>query len=113
MTARRVEFVGTRQWITMSVRHDPAQSLVLAGASLGLAGLTLSLFGRRRRVWFRVAPAAGPSAARCLVEAGGLPRTEQPDFADEFARLVEAVNGTEVPPSDGEAVVHPDAGRSA
>ena len=60
-----------------------------------LAGLMGSLFGRRRRVWFRVTPAdpgsGSPTSGSSLVEAGGLPRTEHPGFADEFAQLVAAV----------------------
>ena len=80
-----VEFVGTRRWITVSVRYDPGGPVVLAGAVLLLAGLLGSLTGRRRRVWFRVAPARDG----CLVEAGGLPRSDYPGFADEFARLAD------------------------
>ena len=56
-----------------------------------------SLFGRRRRVWFRVTPPEGgsPTSGSSLVEAGGLPRTEHPGFADEFAQLVAAVSADE------------------
>nr|WP_203938951.1 cytochrome c biogenesis protein ResB [Spirilliplanes yamanashiensis] len=90
----RIEFAGTRRWITVSVRANPAQSLLLVGSVAGLAGLMLSLAGRRRRVFFRVTP-AGPAAAGgpagvSLIEAGGLPRTDYPGFADEFDRLVAA-----------------------
>jgi cytochrome c biogenesis protein len=92
-----VEFLGTRQWITMSVRHDPAQPFVLGGAVVGLAGLMLSLTGRRRRVFFRITPAeptdGGTAGGVSLIEAGGLPRTDYPGFADEFVRLVEAARG--------------------
>jgi cytochrome c biogenesis protein len=86
-----VEFLGTRPWISLSVRHDPGEPVVLVGVGLLLAGLVASLTGRRRRIWFRIAPeaaASGPAPARSLVEAGGLPRSDQPGFADEFARLV-------------------------
>ncbi|HEX8628354.1 MAG TPA: cytochrome c biogenesis protein ResB [Catenuloplanes sp.] len=88
-----VELVDTREWITISVRSDPAQPVVLAGAVVGLAGLMLSLTGRRRRVWFRVTPSpAGPSptGGSSVVRAGGLPRTDYPGFADEFRALVAA-----------------------
>jgi cytochrome c biogenesis protein len=91
-----LEFLGTRPFITVSVRYDPTQPVVLAGAVLGLLGLMLSLAGKRRRVWFRISspaadrtgPAPGPGGS--LVQAGGLPRTDYPGFADEFARLVAA-----------------------
>lgn len=70
-----------------------------------LGGLMGSLFARRRRVWFRVTPvdpdSGSPTNGSSLVEAGGLPRTEHPGFADEFAQLVAAVSGDERP--DGRA----------
>ncbi|GGN69707.1 cytochrome c biogenesis protein [Actinoplanes lobatus] len=78
-----LEFAGIRRFATISIRHDPTQFLMLIGAVLGLAGLMLSLFTHRRRVWFRVVPAENGSA----IEAGGLPRTDYPGFGDEFAAL--------------------------
>ena len=38
--------------------------------------------------------AEAPTGGSSLVEAGGLPRTDYPGFADEFAQLVAAVSGT-------------------
>jgi cytochrome c biogenesis protein len=85
-----VQFVGTQQWITVSIRHDPGQPIVLGGAIALLAGLLGSLIGKRRRVFFRISPAG--------IEAGGLPRSDYPGFADEFAEIVRAVNpGVSVP----------------
>ncbi|MDI1461854.1 cytochrome c biogenesis protein ResB [Catellatospora sp. KI3] len=78
----RLEFVGTRQWITVSIRHDPGEQIVLVGVILLLVGLPLSLYGRRRRVWLKLRPDG-------TAQAGGLPRTEYPGFEDEFASLVE------------------------
>jgi cytochrome c biogenesis protein len=88
----RLEFLGTEPFATLSVRYDPTQDLVLAGAVLGLIGLMLSLAGRRRRVWFRAAPPPGSSGTPggTVMEAGGLPRTDYPGFAEEFAALVTA-----------------------
>jgi cytochrome c biogenesis protein len=90
-----LEFLGTRPFITVSVRYDPTQPIVLAGAVLGLLGLTGSLAGKRRRVWFRITsppdlagPAPGPGGS--VVQAGGLPRTDYPGFAEEFTQLVAA-----------------------
>lgn len=104
----RLEFLGTEPYVTLSVRYDPGQALLLVSSGFLLVGLMGSLFGRRRRVFFRVlpagaadAPAAGaadpaggsPTSGSSLVEAGGLPRTDHPGFADEFAQLVAAVSG--------------------
>jgi cytochrome c biogenesis protein len=86
-----VEFVGTRQWVALSVRDDPGQRIVLGSVALMLAGLMLSLTGKRRRVWFRVGPSP-TGGSSTLVEAGGLPRTDYPGFAEEFARLVRDVD---------------------
>jgi cytochrome c biogenesis protein len=95
----RAQFLGTRQYVTLSVRHDPGEPVVLASVGVLLVGLMLTLFGRRRRVWFRIT-AADPTAGRAadgssLVEAGGLPRTDYPGFADEFDKLVAAVQRRE------------------
>ena len=88
----KLEFVGTRPFATLAVRHDPTQPLVLGGAVLGLLGLMLSLAGHRRRLWFRIAPRAGSGS---LMEAGGLPRTDYPGFDEEFGQVVAAARGSE------------------
>jgi cytochrome c biogenesis protein len=90
-----VEFLGTKQYATLSVRYDPGEKPVLASAAVGLLGLMLSLTGRRRRVFFRVT-----TGRSNLVEAGGLPRTDYAGFAEEFAQLVKDVEG----PVDGRTV---------
>jgi cytochrome c biogenesis protein len=77
-----VEFLGTRRWVTLSVRHDPGERIVLVSVAVLLVGLPASLTGRRRRVWFRIDPAG-------TLEAGGLARSDYPGFAKEFADLVE------------------------
>ena len=48
-----LEFVGTKPYVTLSVRHDPGSTLLLVSAAVLLVGLMGSLFGKRRRVWFR------------------------------------------------------------
>lgn len=117
-----VEFLGTEPFVTLSVRYDPGSTLLLVSSGVLLVGLLGSLFGRRRRVWFRVLPAdvggaaagagvgtAGDAAdptgrsttgGSSLVQAGGLPRTEYPGFADEFAQLVAEVRGADRAPGD-------------
>ena len=76
----RVEFLGTRPWVALSVRWDPGERVVLGGAVCLLIGLLVSLTGRRRRVWLRV--------TADQVTAGGLPRNDDQTFAVEFAELV-------------------------
>jgi cytochrome c biogenesis protein len=95
----KLEFLGTEPFATLSIRYDPTQDVVLAGAVLGLIGLMLSLAGRRRRVWFRASPLDGSSegAEGTVLEAGGLPRTDYPGFEDEFAALVTAAKDEGTP----------------
>jgi cytochrome c biogenesis protein len=83
-----VEFVGTKQWITVSVRHDPGEKVVLVGAVALLVGLMVSLSGRRRRIWVRVRPGTHGGS---LISLGGLPRSDYPGFADEFARVADLI----------------------
>jgi cytochrome c biogenesis protein len=82
----KVEFLGTRPYVNLSVRHDPAQPVVLGSVALLLAGLMLSLTGKRRRIWFRVSESTTPGSS--MVEAGGLARTDHPGFAEEFRSIV-------------------------
>jgi cytochrome c biogenesis protein len=79
-----VQFVGTRQWITLSIRYDPGEKVVLAGAIALLIGLLGSLTGKRRRIWFRI----GPDGAA----AGGLPRSDYPGFKAEFDGIVSSIS---------------------
>ncbi|MEU7756524.1 cytochrome c biogenesis protein ResB [Micromonospora sp. NPDC049171] len=94
-----VEFLGTERYVTLSIRHDPGATPLLFSCAVLLVGLMGSLFGRRRRVFFRVVPGdpanGSPTDGSSLVEAGGLPRTDYPGFADEFAQLVTAVSGAD------------------
>ncbi|GAB3156214.1 cytochrome c biogenesis protein ResB [Micromonospora sonneratiae] len=103
-----VEFLGTRQYVTISIRHDPGEMIVLVSSVLLLGGLMMSLTGRRRRVWFRVTPvpagggatstaaedsisapvSGSTTSGSSLIEAGGLPRTDYSGFGEEFQQLV-------------------------
>ncbi|MEU8253056.1 cytochrome c biogenesis protein ResB [Micromonospora inaquosa] len=92
-----VEFLGTERYVTLSIRHDPGSTMLLISCGVLLIGLMGSLFGKRRRVFFRVVPAdpgeGSPTSGSSLMEVGGLPRTDYPGFADEFTQLIAAVKG--------------------
>jgi cytochrome c biogenesis protein len=106
-----VQFVGTRQFVTLSVRYDPGEKIVLVGAILLVLGLLLSLTGRRRRVWFRLSPdpsssasavpgpdVSGPGASASAAggsvgEAGGLARAEYASFPVEFESITKSTGG--------------------
>jgi len=75
-----IEFVGTRRWISLTVRSDPGEPVVLVGAVTLLAGLLASVSVHRRRIWFRVTR----TSTGCRIEAAGLPRRDHPGFRNEF-----------------------------
>jgi cytochrome c biogenesis protein len=54
-----------------------------------MAGLLVSLLVRRRRVWVRLTPVGGEAAGTVNVELGGLARTDNSGWGDEFERLTE------------------------
>jgi cytochrome c biogenesis protein len=89
----QVTFEGFREWASMQVGHDPGQLWVLGGAVVMVLGLIASLTVRRRRVWFRITPdQRDGGAARTVITAGGLARTDAESFRDEFRRTVESVS---------------------
>jgi cytochrome c biogenesis protein len=80
-----VRFDGAVPFVNLQVSHDPGQSWVLVFALTMMAGLLVSLVVRRRRIWVRIAPAA--VAGTVSVELGGLARTDNSGWGDEFERL--------------------------
>ena len=80
----RVSFDGAVPFINVQVSHDPAQVWVLVSAMAMMAGLLVSLVVRRRRVWVRISPA---SPGTVEVELGGLARTDNSGWGDEFEKL--------------------------
>lgn len=84
-----VTFDGAVEFVNLQVSHDPAQFWVLVSALASMVGLLVSLLVKRRRVWARVYPADQTSSdeRRTVVELGGLARTDQAGWGDEFDRL--------------------------
>jgi cytochrome c biogenesis protein len=80
-----VRFDGAVPFVNLQVSHDPGQTWVLVFAITMMAGLLVSLLVRRRRVWVRLTPGAGT----VNVELGGLARTDNSGWGDEFERLTE------------------------
>ncbi|MGD9618928.1 MAG: cytochrome c biogenesis protein ResB [Mycolicibacterium sp.] len=79
-----VRFDGAEPFVNLQVSHDPAQVWVLVFAMTMMGGLLVSLIVRRRRVWVRLSP--GP-AGTVRVEFGGLARTDNSGWGEEFERL--------------------------
>lgn len=83
-----VRFDGAVPFVNLQVSHDPGQAWVLVFAIAMMAGLLVSLLVRRRRVWVRLTPVAG-TPDTVDVELGGLARTDNSGWGDEFERLTE------------------------
>lgn len=74
-----VTFDRVEEFATFNLADDPGKDPVFVASMLALAGLMISLFVRRRRVWVRAtAQDGGPT----LVEIGGLARTEAGGLGD-------------------------------
>ncbi len=90
-----VRFERVTPFVNLQVSHDPAQVWVLVFALTMMAGLLVSLVVRRRRIWVRLTPVAAADAENddvagtVNVELGGLARTDNSGWGDEFERLVE------------------------
>jgi len=83
-----VRFDRVTQWVGLQISHDPAQDFVLVFAVLILLGLGTSLTIKRRRFWARIRPADPVAESeRTVIEIGGLARTDQAGYGEEFARL--------------------------
>jgi cytochrome c biogenesis protein len=85
-----VRFDGAVKFINLQVSHDPAQVWVLVFALTMMGGLLVSLVVRRRRIWVRIAPG---TAGTVSVELGGLARTDNSGWGDEFERLTDRLLG--------------------
>ena len=81
-----VRFDGATPFVNLQVSHDPGQAWVLLFAIAMMAGLLVSLLVRRRRVWVRLTPQTGGTVD---VDMGGLARTDNSGWGDEFERLTE------------------------
>lgn len=78
-------FTGYRQWISLAITYDPGTLPALIAGITALAGLLLSFFIRRRRIFVRAYPEPG---GRTVVDVGGLARSDAAGgFETEFAAL--------------------------
>ncbi|MGK2882952.1 MAG: cytochrome c biogenesis protein ResB [Mycobacterium sp.] len=83
-----VTFDGAKPFVNVQVSHDPGQVWVLVFALTMMGGLLVSLVVRRRRIWVRITPYTD-SPGTVNVELGGLARTDNSGWGDEFERLCE------------------------
>jgi len=86
----KVQFGQVKQWVSLQTAHDPGQVYVLVFAVTMTLGLLVSLLVKRRRLWVRLV--SGPDedsgdSRRTVVQFGGLARTDQAGWGEEFATL--------------------------
>jgi cytochrome c biogenesis protein len=74
------------RFVSLDVHHDPAQIWVLLFSSLAVAGLLVSLFVPRRRVWVKVKEGKGNSLR---LEYAGLARGEDPGLAAAVSAIAQ------------------------
>ncbi|GAA4844951.1 cytochrome c biogenesis protein ResB [Saccharopolyspora rosea] len=89
-----VHFDGVQRWVNLQISHDPFEAWVLFFAITIVFGIGTSLIIKRRRVWVRVRRHPEDSA-RTVVEVGGLARTDQAGYGEEFTRLAADLLGTQ------------------
>jgi cytochrome c biogenesis protein len=78
-------FTGYRQWISLAITYDPGTLPALIAGLTALAGLLLSFFIRRRRIFVRARPGPGRTT---VVDVGGLARSDAAGgFDTEFPSL--------------------------
>ncbi len=98
----QITFTGYNEWVSLQTSYDPAQVWALVFAVLLMVGLMVSLVFKRRRVWFRLRAVSELTAQpdrrdRTVVQVGGLARTDQAGYGEEFALLAGL---PEDPPAD-------------
>jgi cytochrome c biogenesis protein len=100
--AGTLTFTGYRQWISLAITYDPGQVPALLAGIAALAGLLLSFFVRRRRMFVRVYPG---SDGGTVVEVAGLVRTDAgggfDDEFDQFAEALRSAHGVPEAPAAG------------
>ncbi|WP_026546508.1 cytochrome c biogenesis protein ResB [Paenarthrobacter nicotinovorans] len=81
-----ITFDGVKKYIGVDIHHNPGQLYALIFGFLAVAGLVMSLYINRRRVWVRSGTHAD---GRTMVEYGLLARGEDHRLAGESAALRE------------------------
>jgi len=88
--AGSITFEGLRRYASFDISSDPTKGWALGSALAALAGVTASLFVRRRRLWVRVTT---DPQGRTVVEAAGLARGEDAGLADEVRTVLAGTTG--------------------
>jgi cytochrome c biogenesis protein len=85
-----ISFDGVKRYIGVDIHHNPGQLYALVFALLAVAGLILSLYINRRRVWIRTGT---HEDGRTMVEYGLLARGEDHRLAAEAQAVRKLLSG--------------------
>lgn len=94
-----VEFVGLTRWASFQIAHDPGKEPALIASVVALAGLMMSLFIQRRRVWVRASDAGSRTT---VVEVAGLARSDEADLAPVVQEVVDGIRAGSAGPGPQE-----------
>lgn len=86
-----IQFEGYSRYIGLDIHYDPGKPIVMISFLVALAGLVVSMFVARRRVWVKTRDTTlEDGTAAVVVEYGLLARGEDPRIAVEADRLTDA-----------------------
>jgi cytochrome c biogenesis protein len=105
--AGSLTFDGLKQWASFQIARNPSNATALWSSIAMGAGLVLSLFVRRRRIWVRASPLPGGGSR---IELAGLDRTGRERMAEEMAAFTAVLQET-FPAADSAA--EPDRTQSS
>lgn len=89
-----ITFQGFERWASFQIASDPGKEAALIASILAIAGLSLSLFVQRRRVWVKVHPAnSADGSEQTKVEAAGLAKASGDDPTESVEELMAAALG--------------------
>ena len=87
-----ITFSGLDRYATFQIAFDPGKELALGAVTAALAGLILSLFVRRRRIWVKVSAEPGRGF---LVQVAALAKNEGADLSEDVTALADHLAGSD------------------
>ena len=92
-----IEFAELPRFVALDLRHDPSLVWTLVFALGALAGVSVSLFTPRRRVWVRASTGGDSADHRTIVEVAGLARGDDLGLQGEVDALLARLPGYRAP----------------
>ncbi|MDO5661143.1 MAG: cytochrome c biogenesis protein ResB [Brachybacterium sp.] len=86
-----IAFDGVKRYAAFDIKHDAFAVPTLVMSLLAVAGLVLSLYVPRRRIWVRATPAADGTGS--VLEVAGLARSDDPRLASDVQELAASLGG--------------------